>query len=59
MGTCWYQWSAFIVDIQVQTIKQVVMVLAKEGERSGICSFREGEWIILAVVNERGEGLWK
>ena len=35
MGTCWYQWSAFIVDIQVQTIKQVVVILAKEGGRSG------------------------
>ena len=59
MGTCWYHWSAFIVDIQVQTIKQVVMVLAKEGGRSGICSLRQGEWITLAVVNERGERLWK
>ena len=47
------------VDIQVQTMKQVVMVLPKEGGRSGICSLGQGEWIILAVVNERGEGLWK
>ena len=45
--------------IQVQTIKQVVVVLAKEGGRSVICSLRLGEWIILAVVNQRGEGLWK
>ena len=42
------------MDIQVQTIKQVVVILAKEGGRSGICSFREGEWIIQAVVNQRG-----
>ena len=48
-----------MVHIQVQRIKQVAVVLAKEGGRSGICSFREGEWIILAVVSERGERLWK
>ena len=48
-----------IVDIQVQTIKQVVVVLAKEGGRSVLFSFMEGEWIILAVVNERGEELIK
>ena len=47
------------MDIQVQTIKQVVVVLAKEGGRRVICSFMEGEWIILAVVNERREGWWK
>ena len=47
------------MDIQVQTIKQLVLVLAREGGRSGICSLRQGEWIIQAVVNERGEGLWK
>ena len=47
------------MDIQAQTIKQVVVVLAKEGGRSCICSLRQGEWIILAVVNQRGEGLWK
>lgn len=47
-----------IVDIQVQTIKQVVVVLAKGG-RSVLFSFMEGEWIILAVVNERGEQLRK
>ena len=47
------------MDIQVQTIEQVVIVLAKEGGRIGICRFMEGEWIILAVVNERGERLWK
>lgn len=45
--------------IQVQTIKQVVVVLAKEGGRSVLFSFMEGEWIILAVVNERGEELRK
>lgn len=47
------------MDIKVQTIKQVVMVLAREGGRSGICSLRQGEWIIQAVVNERGQELWK
>ena len=47
------------MDIQVQTIKQLVLVLAREGGRSGICSLRQGEWIIQVVVNERGEGLWK
>ena len=47
------------MDIQVQTIKQLVLVLAREGGRSGICSLRQGELIIQAVVNERGEGLWK
>ena len=47
------------MDIQIQTIKQVVVVLAKEGGRSVLFSFMEGEWIILAVVNERGEGLRK
>ena len=52
------QYSLWIYKFK-QSSNWYWFLLGREGGRSGICSLRQGEWIIQAVVNERGEGLWK